>query len=108
MATVIRFARHGSKKRPYFRIVVQNHTAPRDGKFIEHIGAFDPVKGDASFTIERDRLEYWLGTGAQLSDSVRNRLRLKQKEWSGATPTTPSPAKKPKAAKEAPKEAKEA
>lgn len=105
MATVIRFARHGSKKRPYFRIVVQNHTAPRDGRFIEHIGSYDPVKGDTSFSIERDRLEYWLGTGAQLSDSVKNRLRLKRKEWSGAAAATPAPAKKPKAPKEAAKEA---
>ena len=104
MATVIRFARHGSKKRPYFRIVVQDHTAPRDGKFIEHIGAFDPVKGDNSITIERDRLEYWLGTGAKLSDSVKNRLRSKRKEWSGAPATPPAP-KKAKAPKAAAKEA---
>lgn len=107
MATVIRFSRHGSKKRPYFRIVVQDHTAPRDGRFIEHIGAYDPVKGDTSFTVERDRLEYWLGTGAQLSTSVKNRLRLKQREWSGAPAPTPK-AKKPKAAKEEAPAAKEA
>ena len=76
MATVIRFSRHGTKKRPYYRIVVQDKTAPRDGKFIEHIGAYDPQK-ENSFTVERPRLDYWLSVGAQLSTSVKNRL----KQW---------------------------
>lgn len=80
MATVIRFARHGCKKRPYFRIVVQDKRAPRDGRFIDHIGAYDPVKGAASVVVERDRLEYWLSTGAQMSDSVKNRLKSKMAE----------------------------
>jgi len=75
MATVIRFARHGTKKKPYFRIVVQDHRSPRNGKFIEHIGAFDPIKGLSSVVVKRDRLEYWLSTGAQMSLSVKNRLR---------------------------------
>ena len=100
MATVIRFARHGTKKKPYFRMVVQDHHSPRDGKFIEHIGAFDPIKGDASLVVKRDRLEYWLSTGAQLSDSVRNRLRIK----GTAVPTAPASAPAPKS-KNAQKEA---
>jgi small subunit ribosomal protein S16 len=75
MATVIRFARHGTKKKPYFRIVVQDQRSPRDGRFVEHIGAYDPVKGDTSLSVKRDRLLYWLGSGAQMSDSVRTRLR---------------------------------
>ena len=100
MATVIRFARHGTKKKPYFRMVVQDHTAPRDGRFVEHIGAYDPIKGPASLTVERDRLEYWISTGAQLSDSVRNRLKLKMREWGTATAAAPAsekPAAAPKA-----------
>lgn len=112
MATVIRFSRHGTKKKPYFRIVVQDKQFPRDGRFIEHIGSFDPLKGLKSVTIERDRLEYWLGTGAQMSNSVSNRLKLLRKEWEkgAATPEAqqpppPKPASK-KAAKAAP--AKEA
>ena len=108
MATVIRFSRHGTKKKPYFRIVVQDKTAPRDGRFIEHIGSFDPIKGNASVAVERNRLEYWLGTGAVMSDSVKNRVKLLQKQWSaGGTeaPTAPAPA--PKAKKTASK-AKEA
>ena len=73
--TVIRFARHGTKKKPYYRIVVQDQRSPRDGRFVEHIGAYDPLKGEASLSVKRDRLAYWLGTGAQLSDSVRKRVR---------------------------------
>ena len=80
MATVIRFARHGCKKRPYFRIVVQDKRSPRDGRFIDHIGAYDPIKGESSVTIERARLEYWLSCGAQMSDSVKNRLKSKMAE----------------------------
>lgn len=86
MATVIRFARHGSKKRPYFRIVVQDQSAPRDGRFIEHIGAFDPIKGESSLSVERDRLDYWLSTGAQMSESVTNRLRKTMKTAAAAAP----------------------
>ena len=81
MATVIRFSRHGSKKRPYYRIVVQDHRKPRDGRFIEHIGAYNPVAGETSLTVERDRLEYWLSTGAQLSTSVKNAVKGKLAEW---------------------------
>lgn len=108
MATVIRFARHGTKKKPYFRMVVQDHRSPRDGRFIEHIGAYDPQKGDASLVVERDRLEYWTSTGAQLSDSVRTRLKLKMKEWAAQSPTasTPAPAKAPKPAPKAKAKAK--
>ena len=120
MATVIRFARHGTKKKPYFRMVVQDHHSPRDGKFIEHIGAYDPLKGDVSLTVKRDRLEYWLSTGAQPSDSVRTRLKLKQREWaqaggSATTPTAsastldkPTTAKAPAKAKATKTKAKEA
>ena len=90
MATVIRFARHGTKKKPYFRIVVQDHQSPRDGKFIDHIGAFDPIKGPQSLTVSRERLEYWLSTGAQMSVSVKNRLKMQMKAWS--TETTPKTA----------------
>jgi len=103
MATVIRFARHGCKKRPYFRIVVQDKRAPRDGRFIDHIGAFDPVKGEASVSIARDRLEYWLSMGAQMSDSVRNRLKSKLAATSSETTAAPPPAPaKPAKAKHAP------
>ena len=78
MATVIRFARHGSKKRPFYRIVVADSRNRRDGRFIEKLGTFDAVRGE-KLTIARDRLEYWLSVGAQMSDTVRTRLNIHEK-----------------------------
>ena len=102
MATVIRFARHGTKKKPYFRIVVQDQRSPRDGRFIEHIGSFDPVKGETTVSVERERLEYWLGTGAKMSTSVKNTLKATMKGWAqGSTPAAAAPEPKKKATKEA-------
>ena len=98
MATVIRFSRHGTKKRPYFRVVVQDGRKPRDGRFIEHIGSFNPVKGEDSFQIEKDRLEYWLSCGAQLSDSVKNRLRPFLRRTVPVQEGPPVPTPKPKKA----------
>ena len=73
MATKIRLARGGSKKRPFYRIVVANARAPRDGDFIEKIGTYNPLlsHNDASrVTIKLDRLSYWLSNGAQPSEKV--------------------------------------
>jgi small subunit ribosomal protein S16 len=104
MATVIRFARHGTKKKPYFRIVVQDQRSPRDGRFIDHIGAFDPIKGTNSLTVQRDRLEYWLSTGAQISDSVRNRLRPLRRQWEQPASAEPKLETKPEPKKDSKKE----
>lgn len=90
MATVIRFARHGCKKRPYFRIVVQDKRAPRDGRFIDHIGSFEPIKGESSVNVQRDRLSYWLSVGAEMSNSVKNRLKSKLAEVQTEAPAKPS------------------
>lgn len=79
MATVIRYSRHGSKKRPFYRIVVQDKSAPRDGRFIDRIGTFDPIKGDASLTLSSPKLEYWVSQGAQMSDAVKNQVRKSRK-----------------------------
>lgn len=89
MATVIRFARFGTKKRPYFRIVVADHRKPRDGRYIEHIGAYNPQKKQLS--VKRDRLEYWLSVGAIASTSVSN--QLKKSRGQAATPPA-APKKK--------------
>jgi small subunit ribosomal protein S16 len=104
MPTVIRFSRHGTKKKPFFRMVVQDKTKPRDGRFIENIGTFDPIKSDTSLTVKRDRLEYWLGTGAIMSDSVKNRLKLKRREWLAGGTTVEAKTAAP--AVKVPKEAK--
>ncbi len=73
MATKIRLARGGAKKRPHYRVVVANSTAPRDGDFLEKVGTYDPmlVKGDENRVIlKSDRIEHWLSKGAQPTDRV--------------------------------------
>lgn len=73
MPTTIRMARAGTKKRPYYRIVVTNSRSPRDSKFIEKIGTYNPLltsEDPKRLTIDADRAKYWLSTGAQLSDRV--------------------------------------
>jgi small subunit ribosomal protein S16 len=79
MATVIRYSRHGSKKKPFYRIVVQDKTAPRDGRFIDRIGTFDPIKGDASLIINSEKLAYWVSKGAQMSASVESQVKKSRK-----------------------------
>ncbi len=73
MATKIRLARGGSKKRPYYSIVVTNSRNPRDCKHIEKIGTYNPLLADAAekrVTINEDRAKYWLSVGAEMSDRV--------------------------------------
>ncbi|MEY3906644.1 MAG: hypothetical protein RIR59_1467 [Pseudomonadota bacterium] len=73
MAVSIRLSRGGSKKRPYYRIVVADSRSPRDGNFIEKIGTYNPMlaKDDANrVTLNADRVKHWLGVGAQPTDRV--------------------------------------
>ena len=74
---VIRFSRGGSKNRPFFNVVVADSRCRRDGRFIERIGFFNPVAKDGTegVRIAMDRLNYWTGQGAQLSDSVARVLK---------------------------------
>ena len=67
----IRMRRMGSKKRPYFRIVVTDSAAPRDGRFVEVLGHYNPRTKPETIDVNRDRLAYWVGVGARQSDSVR-------------------------------------
>ena len=73
MAIAIRLARGGMKKRPFYRIVVADNRAPRDGKFLEKIGTYNPLlaRDDANrVTLDTERAAYWLGVGAQPTDRV--------------------------------------
>ncbi|GAK00288.1 MULTISPECIES: 30S ribosomal protein S16 [Geomicrobium] len=72
MATKIRLKRMGSKKRPYYRVVVADSRSPRDGRFIEEIGTYNPLVTDNSFTVKEDRAVKWMLDGAKPSDTVRN------------------------------------
>lgn len=68
----VRLARAGAKKRPFYRVVVTDARTPRDGRFIEQIGIYDPMKKDLEgFQVKRERLEYWLGVGAKPTHSLR-------------------------------------
>ena len=71
----IRFARFGAKKHPFYHIVVTDSENARDGRFIEHIGTYDPAKPMAQAVLERDRLAHWVGRGAQISESLQKVIR---------------------------------
>ncbi|HVO14484.1 MAG TPA: 30S ribosomal protein S16 [Alphaproteobacteria bacterium] len=73
MSLKIRMARGGAKKRPYYRIVVADSRMPRDGRFIEKVGSYDPMlakDSPARVKLDQERIKYWLGVGAQPSDRV--------------------------------------
>ncbi|HBT20016.1 MAG TPA: 30S ribosomal protein S16 [Peptococcaceae bacterium] len=72
MATKIRLKRMGSKKRPYYRIVVADSRSPRDGKFIEQIGSYDPIHGLEKTKIDEEKAIEWLKKGAQPTDTVKS------------------------------------
>lgn len=71
MAVKIRLKRMGAKKSPYYRLVVAESSSPRDGRFVEEIGTYNPLTDPAKIDIKEERALYWLGTGAQPSDKVR-------------------------------------
>jgi small subunit ribosomal protein S16 len=75
MAVHIRLARAGAKKRPFYRIVVADQRAARGGRFLEHIGTFDPRQEPVQFSIDAERLAYWKGNGAQASATVDKLLK---------------------------------
>ena len=75
MAVRIRLARHGAKKRPFYRIVAAPSEAPRDGRFLEVLGTYNPLTQPATIAVKEDRVLDWLGKGAQPSDTVRSLLR---------------------------------
>ena len=71
----IRMRKMGSKKRPFFRVVVTDSRAARDSSFVEVLGHYNPRTKPAKVEIARDRVDYWVGKGAQLSDTVRTLLK---------------------------------
>lgn len=77
MSVKIRLQRHGSKKRPFYFIVVANSTAPRDGKFIEKLGTYNPLSVPATVRLSRERSLYWLQQGAQPTNTCRRILSFK-------------------------------
>jgi ribosomal protein S16 len=74
MAVKIRLKRMGAKRAPFYRIVAADSRAPRDGRFIEQLGTYDPTKNPAAVTLKEEEILKWLNDGAQPSDTVRNLL----------------------------------
>ena len=72
---MIRLSRIGKKKQPAYRVVVIEKTRPRDGRFVEIVGTYDPLKKPAAVKLDAERIKYWLGCGAQPSNTVRSFLR---------------------------------
>ena len=85
MAVSIRLRREGAKNRPYYRVVVADSRSPRDGKFIEIIGTYDPKQTGQNSSFSVERAEYWISKGAQPSDTVRSLIK-KQKKTTTAEP----------------------
>ncbi len=75
MAVRIRLTRMGAKKRPFYRIVAADSEAPRDGKYLEILGTYDPNSDPAQVTLKAERLEYWFSHGASPSDTVASLLK---------------------------------
>ena len=75
MAVKIRLARHGAKKRPFYRIVAADSDSPRDGRFLEKLGTYNPLQDPAQVVLDTDRVKYWIGQGATPSDTVRTILK---------------------------------
>ena len=84
----IRLKRGGAKNHPVYRIVVADNRSPRDGRFIEEVGTYQPEKKGDNFTIKLDRVDHWIGRGAQPSDTVSSFIRKARR----ASAAAPAPA----------------
>ncbi len=86
MAVKIRMKRVGTKNTPVFRIVVTDSRSPRDGKFIEELGTYQPLKKGDNFTLDLERAKYWVSKGAQPSETVASFIKKAGKAAAAATP----------------------
>ena len=100
MAVSIRLRREGTTNRPYYKVVVADSRSPRDGKFIEIIGTYDPKKPGHNSTLQMDRIEHWISKGAQPSDTVRSLIKKTKKQSSSAPAEKAEEVSAPAAAEE--------
>ena len=75
MVVKIRLARYGAKKKPFYRIVVADSQYPRDGRFLENVGTYNPMVEPNEVNLKKERVEYWLGQGATPTDTVNSLLK---------------------------------
>jgi len=74
----IRLSRFGKKKKPFYRVVVIESSKARNGRVVESVGTYDPLKKPGEIKLDAERVKYWLGTGAQPSDTVRSFIKLQK------------------------------
>ena len=74
----IRLSRFGKRKKPFYRVVVIESSKARNGRVVEAIGTYDPLKKPAEIKLDADRVKYWMGNGAQPSDTVRSFIKLQK------------------------------
>ena len=103
MAVAIRLRREGALNRPYFKVVVADKRSPRDGKFIEIVGTYDPKKRGMNSTLKLERIDYWISKGAQPSDTVRSLIKKNKNPEAAAKKMAAVEAKKAAKPKAAPK-----
>jgi len=75
MPVKIRLARHGAKKKPFYRIVAADSESPRDGRFLEIVGTYNPLIDPAEVSLKRERVKYWIDQGAIPTATVKNLLK---------------------------------
>jgi small subunit ribosomal protein S16 len=75
MPVKIRLARHGAKKKPFYRIVAADSESPRDGRFLEIVGTYNPLIDPAEVTLKQERIKYWIDQGAIPTATVKNLLK---------------------------------
>ena len=100
MAVSIRLRREGSLNRPYYKVVVADKRSPRDGKFIEIIGTYDPKKTGHNSTLKLDRIDHWISKGAQPSETVRSLIKKNRKQTTSAPKVSTAPVEEAPAAAE--------
>jgi len=103
MAVAIRLRREGALNRPYFKVVVADKRSPRDGKFIEIVGTYDPKKRGMNSTLKLERIDYWISKGAQPSDTVRSLIKKNKNPEAAAKKMAAIEAKKAAKPKAQPK-----
>jgi small subunit ribosomal protein S16 len=91
MAVSIRLRREGARNSPYYKVVVADSRSPRDGKFIEILGTYDPKKPDHNSALKLDRIDHWISKGAQPSDTVRSLIKKNKKQAAKAPAEAAAP-----------------
>ena len=75
MSVKIRLARHGKKKKPFYRIVIADSEAPRDGRFLENVGTYNPLVDPVEVSLKQERVKYWIDQGAIPTDTVKSLMK---------------------------------